>query len=130
MKVYACEPRIKRMSVFIYLRRKNKMAHSKTKKLNLFKKYNGRCAYCGCEMDWDNFHIDHVIPKSKGGNGTYDNLVATCPTCNLYKGTLSVEEFKNKILNLVISNSQVMLFTKYIKCEIKKPIFHFEKVEL
>jgi RHS repeat-associated protein len=43
------------------------------------------CKYCGKEVG-DKYHIDHIIPKSLGGNATLDNAQVTCPFCNLSKG--------------------------------------------
>jgi 5-methylcytosine-specific restriction endonuclease McrA len=45
--------------------------------------------YCGSKK---NLTIDHVIPRSKGGMNTWDNLVTCCSSCNLRKGNKSVEE--------------------------------------
>lgn len=43
-----------------------------------------RCVYCG---DYKGLSADHVIPESKGGSTTLDNLVAACRKCNSKKGT-------------------------------------------
>jgi hypothetical protein len=43
-----------------------------------------RCVDCG---SWENLSIDHVIPWSKGGATTMDNLVTRCMPCNNSKGT-------------------------------------------
>jgi hypothetical protein len=44
------------------------------------------CAYCGS----DRAHtLDHVVPRAKGGPTKRANLVAACPTCNLYKSDLN-----------------------------------------
>ena len=40
------------------------------------------CAYCGAP---DANEVDHVWPKSKGGEDTWDNLVACCRKCNILK---------------------------------------------
>jgi hypothetical protein len=40
------------------------------------------CVYCG---DQDSFECDHVIPRSRGGLSTEDNLVAACKACNSSK---------------------------------------------
>ena len=37
-----------------------------------------RCAYCGCKADT----VDHVVPRSRGGDHTWENCVAACSTCN------------------------------------------------
>jgi len=39
------------------------------------------CQYCGRAAE----NIDHVVPRSKGGSHTWDNVVAACRTCNARK---------------------------------------------
>ena len=41
------------------------------------------CQYCGSRA---NLTVDHVIPKSKGGNSSWENIVASCAPCNRRKG--------------------------------------------
>ena len=41
------------------------------------------CQYCGSRS---NLTVDHVIPKSKGGGSSWDNIVASCAPCNRRKG--------------------------------------------
>lgn len=47
----------------------------------------GRCTYCGLRQVGQGsvFHIDHVIPRSRGGETALDNLVLQCPWCSLHK---------------------------------------------
>jgi RHS repeat-associated protein len=58
---------------------------------------NVPCAYCGRpttrEPGPDQLNGDHVIPKSQGGNGSYDNYVPSCRTCNLDKGGSSPSQW-------------------------------------
>ena len=42
------------------------------------------CQYCGNERG--SLTVDHVIPRSKGGSSSWDNIVACCPPCNRRKG--------------------------------------------
>lgn len=51
------------------------------------------CRYCGNTNG--PFHIDHMIPLSRGGLNTLENLTVACKTCNLRKHTLTAEEFKH-----------------------------------
>ena len=43
------------------------------------------CQYCGSRA---NLTVDHVIPRSKGGTSTWDNIVASCAPCNRRKGDM------------------------------------------
>ena len=56
------------------------------------KKYNYKCAYCGCDCS-EVYHIDHKIPLSKGGGNDIDNLALSCPKCNWSKKAKTDEEF-------------------------------------
>lgn len=47
-----------------------------------------RCQYCGRDAD----SIDHVIPRSKGGPHSWENVVAACRRCNLTKGSRLLHE--------------------------------------
>lgn len=53
-----------------------------------------RCAYCGTTHG--RFHIDHIVPRSKGGTNHPDNLTVACARCNLRKGAKHVDEFLRK----------------------------------
>jgi 5-methylcytosine-specific restriction endonuclease McrA len=44
-----------------------------------------RCVYCGASARETELHVDHVHPKSLGGNDEMENLVAACQSCNLGK---------------------------------------------
>jgi 5-methylcytosine-specific restriction endonuclease McrA len=48
-----------------------------------------RCQYCGSAKQ---LTIDHVIPRSKGGTHTWDNVVIACETCNHKKGDKYLNE--------------------------------------
>lgn len=53
---------------------------------DILKKYNFRCAYCGIEFDENNLpEKDHIVPISKGGNNTKENVVPACRRCNAKK---------------------------------------------
>jgi hypothetical protein len=46
-----------------------------------------RCEYCKMHQSLQGatFHIEHVIPRARGGTSKLDNLALACPSCNLYK---------------------------------------------
>jgi hypothetical protein len=49
-----------------------------------YKKQNGLCYWCDKELN-GKYHIDHVIPLSRGGTNYPDNLVCSCAKCNCSK---------------------------------------------
>lgn len=53
------------------------------------------CYYCGTNDPWDVFHIDHRTPVSRGGDNHWTNLVRACEPCNLSKGPMTEQEFRN-----------------------------------
>ena len=57
---------------------------------NILRRDNHKCAYCG-RGDLT-FTIDHVVPKSKSGKDTWDNLVTACLPCNNKKGNRTPDE--------------------------------------
>ena len=42
------------------------------------------CQYCGSKK---HLSIDHVIPRCRGGEDTWENLVVACSSCNVKKGS-------------------------------------------
>lgn len=50
---------------------------------NVMKRDNNTCQYCGRKK---NLTIDHVLPRSRGGKDTWENLVTACDNCNVRKG--------------------------------------------
>jgi 5-methylcytosine-specific restriction endonuclease McrA len=54
--------------------------------------YNTVCAYCGNDLSNDYSELDHVIPRSKGGANSPENLVVSCMECNRKKRSKTPEE--------------------------------------
>ena len=53
---------------------------------NIYVRDHGTCQYCGEALTQQEITYDHVIPKSQGGQTTWDNVVACCVQCNGKKG--------------------------------------------
>ena len=51
------------------------------------------CWYCGLDITFDEKHIDHIIPKSKGGTNDINNYALTCRFCNWAKNSGTLGEF-------------------------------------
>ena len=53
----------------------------------------GKCFYCGESLK-NNYHVDHVVPLSRGGSNYCGNIVISCPSCNSSKGNKFLIEWK------------------------------------
>ena len=78
--------------------------HSTNKCNEIYMRYKGRCAICGNPIDFGSFTVDHKNPLARGGSNEYDNLQATCDSCNHMKHYLTQEEFMKKLWKVVIHN--------------------------
>lgn len=58
---------------------------------NIMKRDQQTCQYCGVKSD---LTLDHVMPKSRGGVDSWENLVTACNHCNVKKGNRTPEEAK------------------------------------
>ncbi len=58
-------------------------------RFNVFLRDRFECQYCGSHED---LTFDHLIPRSKGGQTTWENVVAACSACNLKKADKTVSE--------------------------------------
>ena len=52
----------------------------------VYERDGGRCHVCGRKVRPARWHLDHLLPLSKGGNHTYSNVAVSCPKCNMLKG--------------------------------------------
>lgn len=100
------------------------------KREKVYKKTDGRCIYCGCHIDFYNFHIEHFKPKSKLNcdKDNIKNLFPSCVDCNLLKGSLEIEDFRNKIQNFIINDTRCRTIARYYNLKFKNIIFYYEKI--
>lgn len=57
---------------------------------NILERDSNRCQYCGYKGE--QLTLDHVIPRSRGGGDSWDNMVAACVRCNVKKGNRTPKE--------------------------------------
>ncbi len=57
---------------------------------NVLHRDNYTCQYCGVHKK--DLTVDHIIPKSKGGKDTWDNVITACLKCNVSKGNKTPKE--------------------------------------
>jgi uncharacterized protein (TIGR02646 family) len=99
------------------------------KREKVFKKTNGKCIYCGSDLDFYNFHVEHMKPKSKliYNKSDIKNLFPSCIDCNLLKGNLEVEEFREKIENFIFEDTRCRTLARYYNLKPKNITFYFER---
>ncbi len=65
---------------------------------NIFARDGHRCQYCGRSMPLAQLSIDHVLPRSRGGPTTWENVVCSCLTCNTKKGGRTPQEAHMRLI--------------------------------
>jgi 5-methylcytosine-specific restriction endonuclease McrA len=75
-------PKIIRLLVYDKLPR----VEVKLNRRNLFARDQNRCQYCGRRISTKDLSIDHVVPRSRGGETCWENVVCACLRCNVKKG--------------------------------------------
>lgn len=65
-------------------------------KKNVFRRDNHTCQYCGKTGGY--LTIDHIIPKSRGGDTSWENVVVACQECNIKKGNRTPHEVGIRLL--------------------------------
>ncbi len=125
------------------------MASKKDREI-IFKKFDGKCAYCGCELQ-KGWHVDELLPCRRNfkydeirhyvWDGTYehperlhiDNQMPSCPSCNINKHSDTIEEFRHLIENFINSlnrdSTQYKIAKRYgLISENPRPVvFYFEQ---
>jgi 5-methylcytosine-specific restriction endonuclease McrA len=55
-------------------------------RFNIYSRDQNRCQYCGRQFGRAELNLDHVVPRSRGGTSTWENVVCSCHRCNRLKG--------------------------------------------
>lgn len=63
----------------------------------VYKKYDGHCAYCGCELEYKDMQVDHIFAVGRGGTNDIDNLLPACRQCNYDKHERTIERFRERL---------------------------------
>lgn len=123
----------------------------KTRQL-VYQKCNGHCAYCGCELEYKDMQVDHIVSVyineyfSMGNRkqikdvltddelNSISNFMPSCRACNFYKGTSSLESFRKNLSTMLYRNLKdnfnYKLLKKYelISENIHPVKFYFEEM--
>ena len=65
---------------------------------NLFARDGNRCQYCGQNFPTSELSLDHVVPRSRGGDTSWENIVCACVSCNVRKGGRTPQEAHMKLV--------------------------------
>jgi 5-methylcytosine-specific restriction endonuclease McrA len=122
------------------------MTKREKERLDVWKLFGGRCAYCGCELKDHSgkyMHIDHVEALhrnwwTKGNDSLFpendrkDNLFPSCPQCNNYKNSYDLETFRDLLKDTMRKLQNITLYRNAVRfgfIELKEwdGIFYFEK---
>ena len=91
---YPC-PSVIRLVVYVNVRKRRGAGSLRTKVL-MRDRY--RCQYCGGRGTATDMTLDHILPRSRGGRTTPENLAACCRTCNNRKGDRTPAEARMPLL--------------------------------
>jgi len=105
--------------------RKKKILPQATRK-NIYWRDKYFCQYCAKRYAYKDLTLDHVIPKSRGGGKTWENLVSACASCNQKKSNKTPSEVGMELIN-VPSTPKMTIIDFYNHMDIPKSWFGFIK---
>lgn len=79
---------------------------------NILRRDNHQCQYCGKSKS--ELTIDHILPRSRGGKDTWENLVTACMPCNSKKGCRTPEEAAMPLLSKPKKPHHIILLKQYV----------------
>ena len=79
----------------------------------LWKRQRGKCALTGRKLGRD-AHLDHIIPVSRGGECTINNLRWVCPEVNFIRGYLVDEEFVRLCRDVIAWSERTIVNAKVV----------------
>lgn len=103
-----------------------RLSRVKFNRANVFMRDKYRCQYCGGKFTREELTFDHVLPKSRGGRTSWENIVTSCHACNNKKADRTPEECGfsllkkplepkwNALMGLKLSRSEAMLWSTWI----------------
>ena len=70
----------------------------KLNRRNIFARDENKCQYCGKKFSTAELSLDHILPRSQGGESSWENLVCACTRCNKRKGGRTPEEASMRLI--------------------------------
>ncbi len=78
---------------------------------NIFARDGNRCQYCGKSFPTSELSLDHVVPRSRGGETNWLNVVCSCVRCNVKKGGRTPQEAHMHLIRPPIKPKRSPLLT-------------------
>lgn len=105
----------------------------------VYKKFDGHCAYCGCEIEFKRMQVDHFWPKQLAhhepdlDNDRFENLMPSCQPCNIHKHGMRPEVWRSELgrqLSMLMKNAQFKRVLRFGLIELTQIpiIFYFERL--
>ena len=89
-------PSIIRLVAYVDVRRRR--AESGKQRVRILARDKMRCQYCGVKSNIFDLTLDHIVPRSRGGQSEPENLCAACKPCNQRKGDRTPDEARMPLL--------------------------------
>lgn len=117
---------------------------TKAERQAVYDKCNGHCAYCGCEIPFKGFHVDHVkclrnyeyMDELLGIEvDGIENMLPSCSSCNRYKATFDLETFRKMLSGITkrlardVSTYNIAVRFNMIEEHNEPIIFYFERMK-
>lgn len=81
---------------------------------NIFLRDEHRCQYCGRHFTSTRLSLDHVLPRSRGGPDTWENVVCACLNCNVRKGGRTPAEAGMKLMRPPVKPPRSPLICRHL----------------
>lgn len=113
----------------------NRKRLSKQERQTILQKTNWHCAYCGVELGFNGFQVDHVVPLRLGGKDEMENMLPACRSCNHYKRGNSLEGWRRMLEQMPeVLRRDSYIYRQAVKFGLvmptpKKVKFYFEQLK-
>jgi len=89
-------PSVVRRRIYINVRQRREASGMKRARIYMRDKF--RCQYCGVKKTAGDLTLDHILPRSRGGDNSPMNIVTACVACNNRKGSRTPSEARMPLL--------------------------------
>jgi 5-methylcytosine-specific restriction endonuclease McrA len=101
-------PSIVRLGVYIHVPYKKIILSRK----NILRRDGHRCQYCGSNEA--TLTVDHIVPRARGGEESWENLVTACVECNNRKGDRTLDEARMKLMRRPIRPNHITFIRHFV----------------